>query len=282
MRYSAIDAARVWVGEQLRYPQRIPRTTTVLDWSAIPWTLQRRLEDVARASGTIDFGSLPRRRWFSTRSALSASDHTTVASASTMLHWPTHADTDETRIVTLAEGVVDRTASHPAWTIPAVGGRRSVIGLHMELHAIAAAANELLTLRSSTPIRRLRPALRRSPRGMEPSSGPLRAEPFGTQRSRRSTPCRRGRPRPRPLRCRGAENCPAPLRRHTPRRTAPPADGRRGARGRRCAHRRRTARRGRTEPSSAGGLSRHPRLANAAPLRPVARQEESPSQGGIG
>ncbi|NKW27777.1 hypothetical protein GS946_10470 [Rhodococcus hoagii] len=44
MRYSAIDAARVWVGEQLRYPQRIPRTTTVLDWSAIPWTLQRRLE----------------------------------------------------------------------------------------------------------------------------------------------------------------------------------------------------------------------------------------------
>ncbi|WP_238774510.1 hypothetical protein [Prescottella equi] len=151
MRYSAIDAARVWVGEQLRYPQRIPRTTTVLDWSAIPWTLQRRLEDVARASGTIDFGSLPRRRWFSTRSALSASDHTTVASASTMLHCPTHADTDETRIVTLAEGVVDRTASHPAWTIPAVGGRRSVIGLHMELHAIAAAANELLTLRSSTP-----------------------------------------------------------------------------------------------------------------------------------
>ncbi|NKS02532.1 hypothetical protein GS528_16185 [Rhodococcus hoagii] len=32
-----------------------------------------------------------------------------------------------------------------------MGGRRSVIGLHMELHAIAAAANELLTLRSSTP-----------------------------------------------------------------------------------------------------------------------------------
>lgn len=151
MTYSAIDAARVWVGEQLRYPQRIPRTTTVLDWSAIPSALQRRLEDVARASGAVDFGSLPRRRWFSTGPALSGSDHATVAGASTVLRWPTHADTDETRIVTLAEGVVDRTAAHPAWTIPVVGGPRSVIALHMELHAIAAAANELLTLRSSTP-----------------------------------------------------------------------------------------------------------------------------------
>ncbi|MBM4469723.1 hypothetical protein GS502_10370 [Rhodococcus hoagii] len=43
MRYSAIDAARVWVGEQLRYPQRIPRTTTVLDWSAIPWSALQRV-----------------------------------------------------------------------------------------------------------------------------------------------------------------------------------------------------------------------------------------------
>ncbi|MBM4527339.1 hypothetical protein GS442_25400, partial [Rhodococcus hoagii] len=140
MRYSAIDAARCGGWEQLRYPQRIPRTTTVLDECDSVERCKRRLEDVARASGPIDFGSLPRRRWFSTRSALSASDHTTVAIASTMLHWPTHADTDETRIVTLAEVVrtephLTRCVDDPRGGWPPIGDR-----LHMELHAIAAAA----------------------------------------------------------------------------------------------------------------------------------------------
>ncbi|MBM4496413.1 hypothetical protein GS426_13100 [Rhodococcus hoagii] len=164
----------------------------------------RRLEDVARASGTIDFGSLPRRRWFSTRSALSASDHTTVASASTMLHWPTHADTDETgsslspKVSWTEPHLTPHGRSRGGW--PPIGDR-----LHMELHAIAAAANELLTLRSSTPDPPTAAGVATQSREEWNRRQVLFAQSRSALSDRVAAPCRRGRPRPRPLRCRGAE-----------------------------------------------------------------------------
>lgn len=146
------DATTLWVTEQLRYPQRLPRTTLVLDWGNVPDALQQKLEDVARAHGAIDYRRLPRRRWLRNDGpTLTTSEHQIVAAATTELQWPANVDSDETRLLTVVEGIVDRIADHPAWTQSVLGGRRSVIALHMELHSYATAANELLRLRWSTP-----------------------------------------------------------------------------------------------------------------------------------
>ena len=146
------DAATAWVADQLRYPQRLPRTTTVLDWRNVPGPVQQKLEDVARVYGSVDYDQLPRRRWLRNRGpALTSSECLVVDAAATQLRWPANLDCDETRLLTIVEGVVDRVTDHPAWDHQVVRGCRSRIALHMELHSYATAANELLKLRMDTP-----------------------------------------------------------------------------------------------------------------------------------
>ena len=148
----AHDAAREWVGEQLRYPQRLPRTVVVLDWNSVPHSVQRGLEEVARVSRSIDDTQLPLRRWWRGNApGLSTGELRVVESAASELRWPTSIDNNETRLLAIVEGVVDRVAEHPAWQHPVLTGYRSVVALHMELHAFAIAAHELLQLRYSTP-----------------------------------------------------------------------------------------------------------------------------------
>ncbi|NCL78255.1 hypothetical protein [Rhodococcus sp. YH1] len=149
---SAHEAAREWVGDQLRYPQRLPRTAIVVNWSSVPQPVQRRLEEVVRAGGSIDYSRLPRRRWWQGRGlGLSADEVRVVESAATSLRWPATLDNDETRLLTVVEGIVDRIAMHPAWQHPVAYGHRSVVALHMELHDFAATTYELLQLRCATP-----------------------------------------------------------------------------------------------------------------------------------
>lgn len=52
---SAHDAALEWVGDQLRCPQRLSRTVVVVEWSKVPLPVQRTLDAVARADGSIDY-----------------------------------------------------------------------------------------------------------------------------------------------------------------------------------------------------------------------------------
>lgn len=146
------DATTSWVTEQLRYPQRRPRTTLVLDWGNIPSVLQQKLEDVARAHGSIEYRRLPRQRLLRNHGpALTTHEHQIVATATTELQWPASVDSDEARLLTIVEGIVDRIADHRVWAQPLLGEYRSVIALHMELHSYATAANKLLWLRWSTP-----------------------------------------------------------------------------------------------------------------------------------
>ena len=149
---SAQDAAHDWVAEQLRYPQRLPRTCVALDWSSVPQSVQRQLDEIARGSGSIDYTQLPRRKWWPGRGpGLSTDEVRVVESAATSLRWPATLDNDETRLLTVVEGIIDRIATHPAWQHPVAYGHRSVVALHMELHDFAATTHELLQLRCATP-----------------------------------------------------------------------------------------------------------------------------------
>jgi hypothetical protein len=57
----------------------------------------------------------------------------------------------EIRLVAVAEDVVARVVSHPAWAHPLLDGHRTVLGLTIELHLVAAAAHDLFRLRAKTP-----------------------------------------------------------------------------------------------------------------------------------
>ncbi len=196
---SAHEAAREWVGDQLRYPQRLPRTAIVVNWSSVPQPVQRRLEEVVRAGGSIDYSSrLPRRRWWHGRgSGLSADEVRVVESAATSLRWPATLDNDETRLLTVVEGIVDRIATHPAWQHPVAYGHRSVVALHMELHDFAATTYELLQLRCATPEvpAHTDPRLLRAT-GMGSPAGRVRAQSLRAHRAGRLASSRRASPRP--------------------------------------------------------------------------------------
>ncbi|MGW6656379.1 hypothetical protein [Rhodococcus sp. NPDC055024] len=74
-----------------------------------------------------------------------------LRSAYSSLHWPLREEGPEIRLVVIAENVVARIISDLSWTHPMLDGHRSVFGFTIELHMIAAAAHELLRLRSTTP-----------------------------------------------------------------------------------------------------------------------------------
>ncbi|MDH6291869.1 hypothetical protein [Rhodococcus opacus] len=82
---------------------------------------------------------------------LTAGQRAELRQAHTALHWPLREEGPEIRIVAVAEDVVARVVSHPAWAHPLLNGHRTVLGFTIELQMIAAAAHDLLRLRANTP-----------------------------------------------------------------------------------------------------------------------------------
>lgn len=152
-----MDAARAWVIERLRFPQRSPRTTAVFDWTVVSASTQ---STVAALSTTIvDPNELVvQPSWWRALARkprgvarLTARQRDELRRAYSSLHWPLREEGPEIRLVVVAENVVARIISDPSWTHPMLDGHRSVLGFTMELHMIASAAHELLRLRSNTP-----------------------------------------------------------------------------------------------------------------------------------
>lgn len=152
-----MTAARAWVIERLRFPQRSPRTTSVFDWTAVSPSTQSTV--AALSSTIIDPNELlAQPSWWRTLTGkprgftqLTTEQREELRRAYSSLHWPLREEGPEIRLVAIAENVVVRIISDPSWTHPMLDGHRSVLGFTMELHMIAAAAHELLRLRSNTP-----------------------------------------------------------------------------------------------------------------------------------
>ncbi|MFM9262216.1 hypothetical protein ACKAMS_26610 [Rhodococcus sp. 5A-K4] len=151
------DTARTWVLERTRYPQRSARTTAVLDWSAVSPSTQSAV--AALSTTIVDPNELlaPPSWWRALTgkprgyAQLTTEQREELRQAYSALHWPLLEEGTETRLVVIAENLVARIISNPAWAHPLLDGHRSVLGFTIELHMIAAAAHELLRLRSTTP-----------------------------------------------------------------------------------------------------------------------------------
>jgi hypothetical protein len=151
------DTARAWVLERTRYPQRSARTTAVLDWSAVSPSTQSAV--AALSTTIIDPDELlaPPSWWRALTgkprgyAQLTTEQREELRQAYSALHWPLLEVGTETRLVVIAENLVARIISDPSWAHPLLDGHRSVLGFTIELHMIAAAAHELLRLRSTTP-----------------------------------------------------------------------------------------------------------------------------------
>ncbi|WP_245814102.1 hypothetical protein [Rhodococcus marinonascens] len=146
--------ARDWVTEQLRYPQRAPRTTAVFDWTGISLSTQAALVGLAGpcVDPTVLFARPPRWRTVTRRSRrhpqLTAVQRDELRRAYSPLHWPLREEGPETRLVAIAEDVIAHILTEPV-----LDGPGSALSFTVELHHIAATAHELLTLRTTTPPR---------------------------------------------------------------------------------------------------------------------------------
>lgn len=152
-------AARGWVIEQLRFPQRAPRTTAVIAWSNVSAPIQSAVAGLSTV--ILDANELVAQPswWRSIIGRLRGYPQLTpvqraeLQRAHTPLHWPLREEGPEIRLVAIAEDVVARTVSHPAWVQPLLDGHRTTLGFTIELHLISAAAYDLFGLRASTPVR---------------------------------------------------------------------------------------------------------------------------------
>lgn len=153
------NAARAWVRDQLRVPQRAPRTTAVLDWSAVSPGTRYAVEALASAGLDVDPTTLITAPswWASAKArhrgepALTVPQRDELAEVYTALNWRLTEEGPEIRLVAIAERITERIAQHPARREAALTMHRSPIGSVIELHTIAAAARELLTMRLATP-----------------------------------------------------------------------------------------------------------------------------------
>ncbi|WP_084721921.1 hypothetical protein [Rhodococcus marinonascens] len=153
----AIHDARSWVSEQLRFPQRAPRTTAVFDWTGISAATQSAVADLA--GPLLDPNEITAQpHWWDTVTGrsrryrqLTTEQRDELRRAHSPLHWPLRDEGPEIRLVAIAENVVTHLLANPSWSHPMLHGHRPVLGFTIELHRIAAAAHELLTLRTNTP-----------------------------------------------------------------------------------------------------------------------------------
>lgn len=154
---AAITAARDWVIEQLRFPQHSPRTTAVIAWSHVSATTQSTVAGLSNA--ILDPNELVAQpSWWRSITGrprgyrqLTTEQRAELQQARTSLHWPMREEGPEIRLVAVAEDVVARAVSHPAWAHALLDGHRSVLGFTIELHMVAAAAHDLFRLRANTP-----------------------------------------------------------------------------------------------------------------------------------
>lgn len=151
-----LSVARDWVVETLRFPQHGPHTTAVLDWTLVsestqsvlaalsPNTLPEPNEVVAQPSWW--------RRIIGTPTGyrqLTDDQRHELRAALAPLHWPLREEGPEIRLAAIAEDVAARITTHPMWTHPMLDAHRSILGLTIELHTVAAAAHQLLTVRAA-------------------------------------------------------------------------------------------------------------------------------------
>ena len=149
----ALSMARDWVVEHLRFPQHAPHTTAVFDWTLVSRSTQSA---VAGLSPTIfEPNSLVAQpSWWRTIAGrpvgypqLTDSQREELRNVLASLHWPLREEGPEIRLVAITEDVAARITTHPAWTHPMLESHRSLLGLTIELHTVAAAAHQLLTMR---------------------------------------------------------------------------------------------------------------------------------------
>ncbi|WP_009475948.1 hypothetical protein [Rhodococcus sp. JVH1] len=153
----AMHVAREWVVEQLRFPQRAPRTTAVIAWSHVSATTQSAVAGLSNV--ILDPNEIVAQpSWWRRITGrpcgypqLTTGQRAELRQAHTSLHWPLREEGPEIRLVAVAEDVVARVVSHAAWKHPLLDGHRTVLGFTIELHLVAAAAHDLFSLRANTP-----------------------------------------------------------------------------------------------------------------------------------
>ncbi|WP_157180220.1 MULTISPECIES: hypothetical protein [unclassified Rhodococcus (in: high G+C Gram-positive bacteria)] len=151
-------AARDWVIEQLRFPQRAPRTTAVIAWPHVSTTTQSAVADLSDTT-ILDANELVAQpSWWRSITGrprgypqLTTRQRAELQQAHTSLHWPLREEGPEIRLVAVVENVVARLVSHPAWAHPLLDGHRTILGFTIELQMFAAAAHDLFRLRANTP-----------------------------------------------------------------------------------------------------------------------------------
>ena len=151
-----MHVARDWVVKQLRFPQRAPRTTAVIAWSTVSATTQSAVAGLSNE--IIDPNELVAQpTWWRSITGrprgypqLTTGQRAELQQAHTSLHWPLREEGPEIRLVAVAEDVVARVVSHPAWGHTLLDGHRTILGFTIELHMVAAAAYDLFRLRANT------------------------------------------------------------------------------------------------------------------------------------
>ncbi|MFD4268134.1 hypothetical protein [Rhodococcus sp. NPDC058481] len=150
------DNARAWVTEQLRFPQRAPQTTAVLDWTEVSTATQSAIAGLSRSDQPIDPDSLTAhptlwQKITGHHNGLTHAQRDEIQRARRALNWPLHEEGPEARLSAIAEATAARITRNPAWWHPMLDTHRSVLGLHIEVQALAVGAHELMTLRDQIP-----------------------------------------------------------------------------------------------------------------------------------
>ncbi|MCJ0907474.1 hypothetical protein [Rhodococcus sp. ARC_M6] len=127
----------------------------MFDWTRVSRSTQSAVADV---SPTIPEANslVAQPSWWRTIAGrpvgypqLTDSHREELRNALASLPWPLREEGREIRLVAIAEDVAARSIAHPAWTHLMLDAHRSVLGLAIELHTLAAAAHQLLTVRAA-------------------------------------------------------------------------------------------------------------------------------------
>ena len=160
----ALSVARDWVVEALRFPQHAPHTTAVFDWILVSQSTQSVFAALSPNTIVEPNEVVAKPSWWRTLTGtptgyrqLTDDQRHELRAALAPLHWPLREEGPEIRLASIAEDVAARITTHPMWTHPMRGAHRSILGLTIELHTVAAAAHQLLTVRTAMTLRPDRP-----------------------------------------------------------------------------------------------------------------------------
>lgn len=152
----ALSVARDWVVEALRFPWHAPHTTAVFDWTLVSESTQSVLAALSPNTIVEPNEVVAQPSWWRTITGTSTGcrqltddQRHELRAALAPLHWPLREEGPEIRLAAIAEDVAARIIAHPMWTHPMLDAHRSILGLTIELHTVAAAAHQLLTVRAA-------------------------------------------------------------------------------------------------------------------------------------